>query len=537
MPTGAARADGTEAMPNVLIIITDQQRADHSGFMGNPVVRTPSLDALAARSRVFDNAWVSNPVCMPNRSTLMTGRMPSAHGVIFNDRSLDWGSHTFVRQFRAAGYRTGLIGKSHLQHGMSRNSVLPFRGQPVACNAWPPGWDTIENEERFAAGESPSPHDFYGFDHIELSIDHGARVAGHHLHWALQRGGTRAMLCAEYGPDAPGSDRSRHWWQVYRAPYPEELHSTTFVTERSMAFIETAAGQGKPWLAWCSYPDPHHPMSPPGRWFDRHRAADMPLPGSFDDPLVDAPAHLRQFQRLHPRDQRNWVAPCGAGSAELVREAQAATFGMIEMIDDGIGRLLACVERLGQSNDTIVVFTSDHGDMMGDHGLLLKGFMHYRGTLQVPLVVHVPKGTPGRSHALASSIDVAPTLLALAGLPAYDGIQGQSLEPVLEQADASVRDHVLIEDDIAPVTASLTPIPGKTRTLITPTHRYTRNSKGEEQLFCLREDPDEMHDLKRTDAAARTACVEQLMDALIRADDAARGAPSTQPLAVDPPSA
>ncbi|MDG1924966.1 MAG: sulfatase-like hydrolase/transferase, partial [Pseudomonadales bacterium] len=116
--------------PNVLLVITDQQRATDTGFMGNPILKTPHLDALASRSMVFDNAWVSNPVCMPNRSTLMTGRMPSAHGVIFNDRSLEPSVNTFVRGFRKSGYRTALIGKSHLQHGVSKNSMVPFRGGP-----------------------------------------------------------------------------------------------------------------------------------------------------------------------------------------------------------------------------------------------------------------------------------------------------------------------------------------------------------------------------------------------------------------------
>jgi arylsulfatase A-like enzyme len=100
--------------PNVLFIICDQLRADHLGFAGNQVVRTPNIDSIAARGMVFDNAWVANPVCMPNRSTIMTGRMSTAHGVVFNDRSLDWGGYTHVRTFREAGYRTALIGKSHL---------------------------------------------------------------------------------------------------------------------------------------------------------------------------------------------------------------------------------------------------------------------------------------------------------------------------------------------------------------------------------------------------------------------------------------
>ena len=136
--------------PNILFIMTDQQRADHVGFMGNSVVQTPHLDSLAASGCVFENAWVSNPVCMPNRATILTGRMPTAHGVIFNDRSLDWHANTFVRRLRADGYRTALLGKSHLQHGMSRNAVVDFRGEGAVLRSEPAGWDQFEDFERYA---------------------------------------------------------------------------------------------------------------------------------------------------------------------------------------------------------------------------------------------------------------------------------------------------------------------------------------------------------------------------------------------------
>jgi arylsulfatase A-like enzyme len=252
----------------------------------------------------------------------------------------------------------------------------------------------------------------------------------------------------------------------------------------------------------------------------------MALPESRHDSLADAPDHLRIFRDVHPNAQRSWVAPCGYGDDALLREAIAATYGAIEMIDDGVGQLFDCVERLGLTERTIVVFTSDHGDMMGDHGLFLKGFMHYRGTLQVPLVIDVPGRTAGRTDALASSIDLGPTLLDVCGIQGYDGIQGLPLTPTLDDPSTEVRDHVLIEDDIAPITASLTPIPAKTRTLVTRDYRYTRNSKREEQLFDLRADPDEMDDLKDQAPASRALMIERLADALIEADDAARGAPA-----------
>ncbi|MFT7649389.1 MAG: arylsulfatase A-like enzyme [Candidatus Poriferisodalaceae bacterium] len=155
-----ARGDPTHRRPNVLFIITDQQRADHVGFGGNDVVRTPHLDSLAARGTVFENAWVANPVCMPNRSTIMTGPMPTAHGVVFNDRSLEWGANTHVRTFSEARDRTGLIGKSHLQHGMSRNSMFSVDRQGVSKDPNEPGWDTLEDFERYLDTPPEFPESF-----------------------------------------------------------------------------------------------------------------------------------------------------------------------------------------------------------------------------------------------------------------------------------------------------------------------------------------------------------------------------------------
>ena len=512
--------------PNVLLVITDQQRAADAGFMGNPVLKTPNLDALASRAMVFDNAWVANPVCMPNRSSLMTGRMPSAHGVIFNDRSLEPGVNTFVRGFRKSGYRTALIGKSHLQHGVSKNSMVPFRGGPSSQSPYPVGWDAIEDYEQYTAGPALDPEDYYGFGQIELSLDHGASVAGHHLQWALENGGEISKLAIDQDCDTQGSKRSKHWRQIYQPPYEERLHSTRFVTERTLAFIDAAHQRQEPFLAVCSFPDPHHPLTPPGRWFDAYRPEDMMLPASRHDDLKDAPAHLRLFKDIHPKAQRNWVSPCGYGSDALLAEAIAATYGMIGMIDEGVGEILARIESLGLSENTIIVFTSDHGDMMGEHGLFLKGFMHYRGTLQVPLLIRVPGHASGRTQALASTIDLGPTLMAACGITAFDGLQGHSLMPTIASPSTSVRDFVLIEDDVPLVTAKLTPIPARTRTLVKDGYRYTRNSKGEEQLFHLDTDPDEMVDVKKTDPK-RIEMLETLSEAMMMADDSSRGAPAT----------
>lgn len=514
------------AKPNILFIITDQQRADHVGFMGNNVVRTPNLDALAGRGTVFENAWVSNPVCMPNRSTIMTGRMPSAHGVVFNDRSLEWGARTHVRQFREQGWRTALIGKSHLQHGMSRNSVFPVDKAATVDHGYGDGWDHLENSERFEGGLPDWPDDFYGFGHVELSIDHGSSITGHHLHWALDRGGRYEDLVVPISADAPARRRSDRWWQVYEPPYDPDLHSTNFVTERTIAFIEDAAAQHEPWYAWASFPDPHHPMTPPGEWFDRHAPADIELPGTIGDAMHHGPDYLRRFQRRAPAEQRSWVAPCGATDHELLRECIAATYGTIEFIDDGVGRLISAVDRLGQLDNTIVVFTSDHGDMMGEHGLMLKGFMPYRGTMQVPMVIADPRRASGRTSSLSSSIDLGSTLMDLCDVPAHDGVQGHSLVPLLDDPSSAVRDHVLVEDDLPGRTAEVLRIPHRIRSIICDDGlKYTRFSNGDSLLFDLVADSHEVDELSHRDPTRTAQANERLVDALLAATDDARGAP------------
>jgi len=509
--------------PNVLLIVTDQQRADHVGFGGNSIVRTPHLDGLAARGTVFDRCYVANPVCMPNRSTILTGRVPSAHGCIFNDRSLAWSSNTFVRSLRTAGYRTALIGKSHIQHGLSSDQVHEPDIGAALGDPYPQGWDTWENPDRYIAGPVDDPEDFYGFDHVEFAIGHGDMIAGHHLRWALERGADLDAIARYRGHEQPAKQRYDGWWQVYQPTVPESLYSTTFVTERSVSWIEARNPSEQPWFLQCSFPDPHHPFTPPGDWWDAHDPAAMPVPTTFDDPLEDAPRHLRLIRSLKPG--KNYVQMFGP-TREQVQHAMAAQFGAIEMIDDGVGKVLAAVEHSGAANDTIVIFTSDHGDMFGDHGLMLKGWMHYQATLRVPLVIARPRATPARTRSMVSSLDLAQTVLDLCGLPDFDGMQGASLGPLLEDPAASIRDHVYIEDD-NPNFRRMRVLPEKARTLVTKDGRITRYASGEVELFDLAGDPDEMNNLAGKPAGRdrQTHLTDRLAGALIRYSDLAKPGP------------
>lgn len=314
---------------------------------------------------------------------------------------------------------------------------------------------------------------------------------------------------------------------MYQPPYDPALHSSSFVRDETIGFIEAATAQGRPWLAMASFPDPHHPFTPPGEWFHRHRPSDMELPDSIDDPLDTAPAYLQRIRATGPDDQRGWVGVTGVGDdPEVVRECLAANYGMIEMIDDSVGAILGAIDEAGQTDRTIVVFTSDHGDMMGEHGLLLKGFMPFRGTQAVPLVVAAPGVAPGRSSALVGTIDLAPSLLDLAGLPHHVGMQGQSLSPVLADPSAAAHAALVIEDDLPVAMAALSGIPAKSRTLVTDDGlKYTRWSSGEEMLFDLGADPLERHELSGRSPQQRAEAVDQLADALIGLADDARGTP------------
>ncbi|HIG40885.1 MAG: sulfatase-like hydrolase/transferase [bacterium] len=477
--------------PNILWIIADQLRADHVGFGGNSIVRTPNLDRLAASGTVFDRAYVANPICMPNRCSMLTGRMPSAHGVVFNDRSLNWGANTFVRNLGLAGYDTALIGKSHIQHGMSRNVVFENKLGPTIEDPYPEGWDELENAELYSAETRPQVEDFYGFKHTELAIGHGDMVIGDHFRWALGKGAKAEDLLVEPYPDSPALERSKDWWQIYKPVLPEELYSTTYVTERMCTWLTDNQRKEKPWVAQCSFPDPHHPFTPPGKWWNAYSANDMPIPDSFEDSLQDAPAHLRFIRSLEPR--KNYVQMFGP-TRDIVKQAMAAEFGMIEMMDHSIGKVINVLETSGQIDNTIIIFTSDHGDMFGDHGLMLKATMHYQECLRVPLLIKLPGATGKRTNALASSLDLSSTMLDFCDVPGFMDMQGVSLKPVLDDNCATVRDHVYIEEDF-PLAMHGSPLPLHSRTVITDRHRYSQYSSGDVELYDLDSDPKERDNL------------------------------------------
>lgn len=508
------------SLRGVVVLVADQLRADHLGFGGGPLP-TPHLDRLAATSTVFDQAYVANPTCMPNRSTIATGRWPSAHGTRTNGVTLDWDAQTFMRSMRGAGWRTAAVGKLHFQPmgwPYEPDQVADMRrGDPQAVDASlpdavvrprPAGWDAWEDAGRHRPAYLRLPHDYYGFADVDLVVGHGDAPGGHYPHWARERGldpdSVRRMADAEV--TYPG------WDQVYRSEVPVELHPTAYVTERALHRLEQLAAAADPFLLYVSYPDPHHPFAPPGDYWHRVDPGALALPETFFDPHDGSPAHVRHMVAERGRPSAD-PTMTWSPTPEQYREALSAELGLVGMLDASIGTILGRLDALGLADDVAVVFTSDHGDLFGDHGLMLKHFVHYRGVTRVPLLVRAPGLPAGRSGALVSSADLAPTLLDLGGLDRFRGIQGRSLAPLMRGRATELRGRLVVEED-QPFGVPGLPGPVRMRTLITPEARLTTyaGSGGVRELYDTSGDPAETVNL--ADCAEGAGLQARMFEAL-----------------------
>ena len=496
---------------NVLLIICDQLRRDHLGYVGDPIVSTPNIDELAKKGTDFTKTYTCVPTCAPNRASLFTARMPSAHGLRVNGMSLRWDTPTVTKALTEAGYETHLVGKSHLQpYGIGPGDKVLETG---TGEFFPDtGKDGEDYTKEFAARsreEKVDYSDYYGWGGADMTLQHGDFVQGHYYWWLKEKGVDWADVAGvqhaeEVSPDWPST--------VYKPAVPVELYPTTFVKGKTIEALQKFADGDRPFFLTCSFPDPHHPFTPPGKYWNRYEPADMPLPATFDDPVENAPPHIRSMKAAKGdhRDPYLGFAP----SEAQYRAAMAAQYGQIEMIDDAVGEILESVRDLGLADDTAVIFTSDHGDMFGDHGLMLKHCMHYDAMIRVPLVVMVPGRDNTVNNGYAMTMDIGATVLELAGLGTITGQQGISLLSGVGDPNTTVRDSAYIEEEL-PYRMDGLEAPIRMRTVVTSRGRMTLYGNEEfGELFDLIADPDELNNLWGQPGSAELYA--EMMSALAR---------------------
>lgn len=416
----------------ILFITTDQMRYDAIGPNGGTVARTPVIDALAADGITYDRAQPQNVVCMPSRSTMVTGQNVGTHGVWMNGVPLPLDAPSVAAVLADAGYRTALIGKSHFEPLL--DPFLRFE----------------ENRMGFA-GDTDGHR---GFHHMELAT-HGAVGFTHYASWMRAHhadtiGGFFQVLDGDLEVSGvPGGDTGAP--QVKDNAIPREWYHTDWVADRTIAWLDGLEADAD-WFCWMSFPDPHHPWDPPASEVHRVNWRDLDLPAGYPqnaaerEAIIDAkPRHWRLW---YDGDLvGNYEAPAkwvpATLTADQIREVNAMAHIENELIDEAIGRVLAAVAAKGWAEDLDVVFTTDHGEFQGDFGLLFKGPYHVDSLMRLPLIWRPAPSAGGGADAAArvsrpvGLLDLAPTFCTIADVAVPSWMEGRPLP--IDDVDADAR--------------------------------------------------------------------------------------------------
>lgn len=502
--------------PNFLFLITDQQRADWLSCYGHPVLQTPHIDALAAQGTRFDQFYVASPVCMPNRASLLTGRYPSVHGLRYNGCRLPLSANTFVDVLAESGYHTAAIGKSHLQPftgapPMGRSDDLNYEGEAWKVDS---GNYAREEPEQYAAdGRYQFDAPYYGYQHVDMVTAHGDRCGGHYRQWFRENAPDWESL----HDNANQLPHDYSCPQAYRTPIPEELYPTAYVRDRAIDYLKSRVNDDQPFFAFVSFPDPHHPFNPPGKYWDEYQ------PEQF---RIELPFAAHQ----NPTPPMQWLYNNWKGAGEQLTpqtammlddrqllEAMALTAGMISCVDDAVGDIMNCMKQTGLMDNTVICYNADHGDYLGDYNMLLKGALPFRSITRVPFIWSDPDNRNAQNtNALVSTVDLAPSILQRAGLKPFFGSQGKSFVDCLD-GTGSVRDDLLIEYNDGGSRLGFENA-ARVRTIVSENWRYTvYHDQSWGELYDLRNDPHESRNLwdSKEHRAVRGEMSERLNQHLI----------------------
>lgn len=425
--------------PNILVFCTDEQRADHLSCMGHPVLKTPNIDRIAAEGTLFRNCYSSSPACMPARATMMTGLTNRASGVRTQGVSLPEDVPTLPGMLADAGYRTHSVGKLHLK---------PWGGRDIAEDE-----DITANPERRIYWKWPGrwegghytefPDNYYGFQTLDVVNGHVNYVYGDYVTW-LEENHPGAYAGYAYSHSDPKP-----------LTIDPELHYNKWIADRTIDFISDANKDDKPFYLWCSFPDPHEPFAAVKKWSDSYEDGEIELPG-----ITIA---------LSPKGRSETMKAIGVGTEahdpEWTKACIRQTYAMMSHVDEQVGRILDALDEQGIADTTIVMYISDHGDQLGEHGLFYKGVYPYDGHAHIPFLAKVPwarqKGKVVED--VVSMLDLVPTVLDLADVsqpadkheerwrrmaaPIQPALPGEILTPVITGDARPVRRNALIEYD------------------------------------------------------------------------------------------
>ncbi len=472
--------------PNILLITSDQQHYSTLGSV-NERIRTPHLDRLCGEGVRFDRAYCTNPTCTPTRASIITGQYPSQHGAWSLGTKLFEDVPTVGEIFQHAGYATSLVGKAHFQPLASRPGYESIECQP-----------TLRDLDFWRRFHGP----WYGFDHVELARMHTdeSHVGQHYAIWMEENGLENWADYFQPWPPDPEKQREHYWEGGERIwDLPEQFHYTRWTAERSIAQMERAAAADRPFFCWASFHDPHPPYRLPEPWASMYDPQEM-LPGKLTPGEHEKnPIHFRLTQDEDGRRKLNEMFhedrgihgfECHVRDAEEIKKDMAVYYGMVSFMDDQIGRMLARLDELGLAEDTLVVFTSDHGHFLGQHGLVAKGPFHYEDVIRVPFIVRYPGRVPagGQSAAIQNLVDLPVTFLSAAGIDVPGRMTGVDQLDAWTGGDA-VRRGTVVENRHTYKNVHL-------RTYINDRYKITVYRSGEDgELFDLVEDPDETNNL------------------------------------------
>ncbi len=491
--------------PNILFITTDQQRKDTLGCYDNPRIQTPNIDRLAREGVQFDRAYCESPICIPSRITMITGKKAGHHGATLHNCSMRDNERTIGHVLTENGYITHFIGKPHFksqQHRGTEESIADWR------------------DGKYDRWNGP----FAGFQTVDIILGHSNSLLGHYGQWL------REYHADEY-----------HYFKVqnmesldvtcgngvYKNDIPEEIYSSTYVGDQTCRFLERAKDGDSPFYCFASFPDPHWPVMPPKKYLEMYDDVEMPENTPYNGE-AEKSNYPRQFKRAWEYIDKHYQGDIlyNGGGHYMKNPDDAAKimrpyWGAVTLIDKNVGKVLDTLEELGLVENTIVIFTTDHGEYMGAHGMMAKGGFLWEEFVNLPCILRYPPEAQAglRSRALCSLVDVVPTLLDYAGIHDHNlAPDGISQRQVCNGTVDSLREALTImhptegDSSIAPDQHAL--ISDEWKLVY-----YAGDPNGE--LYNLKNDPEERNNLynrPETREIQRTLIV-QLLDEIILQND------------------